>query len=184
VDIVSEDGLNVPPGVIGEIVVSGPNVMSGYFSGDESTSGRIDPFGRLHTGDLGQFDDDRYLYVVARQSELIKTAGERVFPREIEAVLDAHPEICESAVLGIPDHFLGEKIVACVVPKPGTNINPERIRTHCLKSLPLVRVPREIRFCDGLPKTTTGKIDRRALSSHFHDHSLTAVRATSATEHS
>jgi acyl-CoA synthetase (AMP-forming)/AMP-acid ligase II len=143
--------------------------MCGYFSGDESTSGRIDSFGRLHTGDLGQLDDEGYLYVVARKSELIKTAGERVFPREIEVVLDAHPAISESAVLGIPDRLLGERIIACVVPKPGAYVDPEQIRTHCLKFLPLVRVPREIHPSEGLPKTASGKIDRRALAAHFRD---------------
>jgi long-chain acyl-CoA synthetase len=171
VDIVGEDedGSTLPPGTIGEIVVSGPNVMCGYVSGDEITSGKIDEFGRLHTGDLGKVDGEGYLYLVGRKSELIKSAGERVFPSEIETVLDAHPAIRESAVLGIPDDILGERIVSCVVLHPGANVKTEDLRTHCLQFLPLVRVPREIRFSDGLPKTSSGKTDRSRLAAHFHE---------------
>ena len=169
VDIVADDGSPLPPGTIGEVVVSGPNVMCGYVSGDEISSKKIDIFGRLHTGDTGRLDSDGYLYIVGRKSELIKSAGERVFPREIENVLDAHPAIRESAVLGIPDEILGERIVACVVLHPGAEVKTADLRTHCLKSLPLVRVPREVRFSDGLPKTGSGKTDRNSLATHFHE---------------
>jgi long-chain acyl-CoA synthetase len=169
VQIVDENGSPTGPGAVGEIVVSGPNVMCGYVSGDEVTSGKIDALGRLHTGDLGRVDSDGYLYIVGRKSELIKSAGERVFPREIEIVLDAHPAIHESAVLGIPDDILGEKIVACVVPRPGIEVKTEELRTHCLKSLPLVRVPREVRVSLGLPKTDSGKTNRSILPAHFRE---------------
>jgi long-chain acyl-CoA synthetase len=169
VQIVDENGSLIGPGALGEIVVSGPNVMCGYVSGDEVTSGKIDALGRLHTGDLGRVDSDGYLYIVGRKSELIKSAGERVFPREIEIVLDAHPAIRESAVLGIPDDILGEKIVACVVPRPGIEVKTDELRTHCLKSLPLVRVPREVRVSLGLPKTGSGKTNRSILVAHFHE---------------
>jgi acyl-CoA synthetase (AMP-forming)/AMP-acid ligase II len=141
--------------------------MCGYLSGDELTSGKIDAFGRLHTGDLGMFDADGYLYLVGRKSELIKSAGERVFPREIEFVLEKHPSISECAVLGVPDYLFGERIVACVVPRPGNLLDPEQLRTFCLQSLPLVRVPREIRISEGLPKTASGKTDRATLLTHF-----------------
>jgi len=167
VDVVSDAGASVGPGTIGEVVVSGPNVMCGYLSGDELTSGKIDAFGRLHTGDLGMFDADGYLYLVGRKSELIKSAGERVFPREIEFVLEKHPSISECAVLGVPDYLFGERIVACVVPRPGNLLDPEQLRTFCLQSLPLVRVPREIRISEGLPKTASGKTDRATLLTHF-----------------
>jgi acyl-CoA synthetase (AMP-forming)/AMP-acid ligase II len=151
--------------------------MCGYVSGDEFTSGRIDDSGRLHTGDLGRVDRQKYLYIVGRKSELIKSAGERVFPCEIEAVLDAHPAIRESAVLGIPDDILGERIVACVVLHSGADVKAEDLRTHCLKSLPLVRAPREIRFSPSLPKTGSGKTDRGGLVAHFHEIGLAKTRA-------
>ena len=169
VELVEGDRTFSAPGAAGEVVVSGPNVMRGYVSGDEITSGKIDSRGRLHTGDLGRFDEEGYLYLLGRSSEMIKSAGERVFPREIEAVLEAHPAIRESAALGIPDETLGERIVACVVLHPGMQVKSEEIRTHCLKSLPVVRVPREIHFSEGLPKTSSGKINRSGLAAHFFD---------------
>ncbi len=100
---------------------------------------------------------------------MIKSAGERVFPAEVESILDAHPAVRESAVLGIPDRLLGEKIVACVVLKQGAVVEAEALRTHCLKRLPLVRAPREIRFTESLPKTDSGKIDRRGVAARFKE---------------
>jgi long-chain acyl-CoA synthetase len=169
VQVLAEDGSELPPGTVGEIVASGPNIMCGYVSGDEISSQKIDPFGRLHTGDIGRFDNHGYLFLAGRKSDLIKSAGERVFPGEVESVLDMHPAVSESAVLGIPDHILGEKIVACVVLKPGAAIEVDALRTHCLKLLPLVRTPREIRFTHNLPKTESGKIDRRGVVAHFNE---------------
>ena len=169
IQILAEDGSELPPGTVGEVVASGPNIMCGYISGDESGSQKIDAFGRLHTGDIGRIDDHGHLYLAGRKSDLIKSAGERVFPREVEIVLDMHPAVRESAVLGVPDRILGEKIVACVVLKPGEAIDTEALRTHCLKLLPLVRTPREIRFTQSLPKTESGKIDRRGVVAHFND---------------
>jgi acyl-CoA synthetase (AMP-forming)/AMP-acid ligase II len=167
VEILGERGSRMPPGTSGEIVASGPNIMRGYVSGDEVSSGTIDEQGRLHTGDIGTIDSEGYVYLSGRKSEMIKSAGERIFPREIEAILDAHPGVRESGVLGISDLLLGEKLVACVVPLPDSSLTREELRMHCLKSLPFVRTPREIRFVDQLPKTSSGKIDRARLASHW-----------------
>jgi long-chain acyl-CoA synthetase len=164
VEILGEDGAPVPSGAIGEVVASGPNIMKGYVSGDHVSSGRIDAKGRLHTGDLGRLDADGFLYLVGRKSDMIKTAGERVFPREIEEVLNKHPEVRESAVLGLKDDLLGERIVALVVAK-SQSIDLEQLRTHCLRWLPFVRTPREVRVVSELPKTASTKINRAALSS-------------------
>jgi long-chain acyl-CoA synthetase len=169
VEILAEDGLQLPEGMVGEIVASGPNVMCGYVSEDEISCGKIDALGRLHTGDIGRLDNRGFLSILGRKSSLIKSAGERVFPGEVESVLDAHPAIRESAVFGLPDVVLGEKIVACVVRKPEANVEIEELRTHCLRSLPLVRAPREIRFAEQLPKTESGKIDRGHLRECFND---------------
>jgi long-chain acyl-CoA synthetase len=168
VQVVDDAGVAQRPGVVGEVVVSGPNVMRGYVSGDEMALGTIDQQGRLHTGDLGKFDFDGYLYLVGRKSDLIKCAGERIFPQEIESVLDSHEAVASSAVLGLPDEVLGERIVACVVPQSGAQLTPDELRTHCLKSLPLVRVPREVRFCADIPRTASGKTNRSKLAEHFH----------------
>ncbi len=178
IDILDEEENPVSCGSVGEVVVSGPNVMCGYVSGDESTTKRIDSLGRLHTGDLGRFDTEGFLYLVGRKSDLIKSAGERIFPREIEAVLDSHPDVVESAALGIPDVILGERVVACVVVRADSKLNRvEELRTYCLKSLPLVRVPREIRLSESLPKTGSGKIARSGLAAHFHALGLNKAHA-------
>jgi long-chain acyl-CoA synthetase len=169
VEIVGDDGSELPRESIGQVVVSGANVMCGYVSGDEFSSGKIDAFGRLHTGDIGRLGHDGHLYLAGRKSDLIKCAGERVFPAEVERVLRMHPAVRESAVLGIPDEILGERIVACVVLQTGALTNTEELRSHCLKFLPLVRAPREIRLAESLPKTESGKIERRGVLTLFHE---------------
>ncbi len=167
VDILREDGVEVPPGDVGEVVVSGPNVMCGYVSGDEVEEGVIDSRGRLHTGDSGKFDADGFLYLVGRISQMIKSAGERVFPKEIEQVIDHHVDVAESVAFGVPDRMLGERIVAWIVLSPGIEPSVESIRAHCLSRLSFSRTPREIRFVAHLPRTTSGKIDRQAVRDGY-----------------
>jgi acyl-CoA synthetase (AMP-forming)/AMP-acid ligase II len=166
-ELLGEGDAPVAPGEVGQVVATSPGIMKGYVSGDERSSGRIDARGRLRTGDLGRFDADGYLYLVGRNSEMIKSAGERIFPREIEEILDACDGVAESAVLGVPDPVLGEKLVACVIVKDGTTVTLGDLRAHCLKSLSFVRVPREVRFVKSLPKTASGKIARAALGTTF-----------------
>lgn len=160
VEILGSDGLPVPRGGAGEVAVRGPNVMRGYVSGDE---GRIDAQGRLRTGDLGRLDADGALYLVGRHSDLIKSAGERIFPRELEEVLERHPDVLEAAVLGVPDSALGEKLVALVVARPGRALDAAQVKAHALRWLPFVRTPRELHVVAALPKTASGKVDRGAL---------------------
>jgi long-chain acyl-CoA synthetase len=167
IEILGDDGAPIGSGQVGHVVATSPGIMKGYVSGDERTSGRVDARGRLHTGDLGRLDADGFLYLAGRSSEMIKVAGERIFPREVEEVLDAHPAVAESFALGLPDPILGEKLVACVVVKPGASVSPGDLRAHCLESLPLVRTPRELRFVPALPKTSSGKIARAELAKAF-----------------
>jgi long-chain acyl-CoA synthetase len=155
----------VPQGDIGEVVAGGPNIMKGYVSGDHVTSGRLDDRGRLRTGDLGRFDIDGYLWLVGRSSDMIKTAGERIFPKEIEDVVSSHPAVLESAVIGVKDELLGEKLVVFAVLRSGHTLAYADLRAHCLQSLPFVRVPRELVVVDNLPKTGSGKIDRGAVKA-------------------
>jgi acyl-CoA synthetase (AMP-forming)/AMP-acid ligase II len=163
VEVVGEDGDALPPGEVGEVVASGPHIMKGYVSGDERSSGRIDERGRLRTGDLGRFDADGFLFLVGRSSQMIKSSGERIFPKEIEDVLDLHPAVKESAVLGVPDKDLGERIVAVVALHDGKSFDLSEMRRHCLESMSFVRVPRVLHVVAALPKTNSGKIDRPAV---------------------
>lgn len=148
----------------GEVIASGAGIMKGYVAGDERQLEIIDERGRLHTGDLGRLDEEGYLYLSGRSSEMIKSAGERIFPREIEEVLDNYPGVAESAVLGVSDELLGEKIVALIVPhEPQEKLDLGALKQHCLKSLPFVRLPREVRVVESLPKTLSGKLSRAAI---------------------
>jgi long-chain acyl-CoA synthetase len=163
VEVVDDGGNPLARGETGEVVVSGPNVMRGYVCGDERSSGTIDDRGRLHTGDLGWLDREGYLYLAGRKSEMIKTAGERIFPPEIEDVVNTHPAVRESAIIGVTDEVLGERIVAFVALEKGQSLSLADLRNHCLKAMPFVRVPRELLVIDAVPKTPSGKVSRNEL---------------------
>ena len=163
VEILGSEGTPVAAGQIGEVVAGGPNIMKGYVSGDEKALGKIDDAGRLRTGDLGYLDADGHLFLVGRSSEMIKSAGERIFPQEVEDVVGRHPRVREVAVIGVPDATLGEKLVAYVALHPGPDIELSDFRAHCLQSLPFVRVPKSFEIVDELPKTPSGKVSRAAI---------------------
>jgi acyl-CoA synthetase (AMP-forming)/AMP-acid ligase II len=161
-ELLGRDEQPVGPGEIGEVVAGGPNIMKGYVSGDHVALGKIDAEGRLRTGDLGRLDEDGHLFLVGRSSEMIKSAGERIFPQEIEAVVLTYPGVLEVAVVGLPDPILGERVVAYVV-VDGTPPDTSQLKAHCLQSLPFVRVPKAFELMDELPKTGSGKVNRGAL---------------------
>lgn len=163
-EILGSDEQPVGPGKIGEVAAGGPNIMLGYVSGDHRELGKIDAQGRLRTGDLAYLDDDGHLFLAGRSSEMIKSAGERIFPQEIEAVLATHPRVDEVAVIGIKDPTLGEKIAAYVCLTEGEAIEKSELKALCLESLPFVRVPKVFVIRDvPLPKTGSGKISRGKL---------------------
>jgi long-chain acyl-CoA synthetase len=162
-EILGSDEEPVKAGEIGEVAAGGPNIMKGYVSGDHVSLGKIDSKGRLRTGDLGMVDADGHLFLVGRSSEMIKSAGERIFPQEIEAVLLGHPRVEEAAVIGVKDPVLGERIVAYVKLTAGDPFEPHELKAHCLQSLPFVRVPKAFVVMDELPKTGSGKVSRGAL---------------------
>ncbi|MEQ8272119.1 MAG: class I adenylate-forming enzyme family protein [Deltaproteobacteria bacterium] len=164
VEILGDDDEVLPLGEVGEVVASGPNIMKGYVSGDEVTSGRLDAKGRLRTGDLGRLDDG-HLFLVGRKSDMMKLAGERVFPQEIEDVLNRHDAIVESAVFAVPDDRMGERLIACVVLEAGQSLTMAELRPHCLEHMSFVRVPRELHVVAELPKTGSGKINRGKIPS-------------------
>jgi len=162
-EILGSDERPVPAGEIGEVAAGGPNIMKGYVSGDHVALGKIDAQGRLRTGDLARLDEDGHLFLVGRSSEMIKSAGERIFPQEIEAVLYKHPRVEEAAVIGVKDPTLGERMLAYIKLRPGDPVSTTELKAHCLQSLPFVRVPKEFIVRDELPKTGSGKVSRGAL---------------------
>ncbi len=166
--VVDEEGHRVGPGVVGELVIRGAHVMRGYWERPEETAhalrpGPIPGERVLYSGDLFKTDDEGYLYFIGRKDDIIKTRGEKVSPREVENVLYALEGIAEAAVVGVPDAILGEAIKAIVAPAGGVRLTPEQIQRHCARHLEDFMVPRVIEIRDSLPKTSTGKISKRAL---------------------
>jgi len=117
----------------------------------------------LHTGDLAWKDDEGFIYIVGRESEMIKTSGHRISPKEIEEVILEIPNVYEVAVKGIKDNLLGEAVVAYVVVSNASNIEKDEILKHCKKNLPIYMIPKAIYFVDQLPKTDSGKIKKNEL---------------------
>ena len=157
-----QDGDFAPPGEVGEIVAEGENVMAGYWNNPDDTKAVLKD-GRLHTGDLARADEEGFLYIVGRRSEMIKTGGHRVSPKEIEEVISGMPGVHETAVVGVPDEMLGQAIRAFVVREPGGSVSMKDVLKHCSKNLEPFLVPHEVVFLDELPKSPTGKVDRAGL---------------------
>lgn len=160
--IVGEDGVIVPNGSIGEVLLRGPNIMSGYFEDIKLTADTIVD-GWLKTGDLGYIDDDGYLYLEGRKKDLIKCAGERIGPVEIEEVLMEYVGVEEAAVIGRPDDLMGEIVHAYIVPST-SSLKKNELHEHCLKKLNHHKVPYYFTLVDKLPKTETGKVQKYLLA--------------------
>ncbi|MDQ3849836.1 MAG: acyl--CoA ligase [Actinomycetota bacterium] len=167
--IVDEDGVEVPDGEIGELVVRGAHVMQGYWKDPSGTGLRLRegrwPWERvMHTGDLFRRDAEGYLHFVSRTDDIIKSRGEKVAPREIEEVLHEAPGVAEAAVIGIPDELLGEAVEAHVAPQGAVVLDARQLRRFCAERLENHLVPRRVVIHDELPKSVNGKIDRLALA--------------------
>ena len=164
------DGNVLGPGEVGELLIRGAHVMQGYWNDPEMTAKRLRA-GRwswervLATGDLFRADDEGYLYFVGRHDDLIKSGGEKVYPREIEDVLHAAPGVREAAVIGVPDQLLGFAVYAHVSPQPETSLDEVGLRTYCSERLEDYKVPRRVIVHDELPRTANGKIDRTTLAT-------------------
>jgi long-chain acyl-CoA synthetase len=163
--VAGDDGEPVAHGVIGELVIRGPHVMQGYWENPAATAERLRPGSNawekvLFTGDLFYADSEGFLYFVGRKDDIIKTRGEKVAPKEVEAVLYAHPGIAEAVVVGVPDPVLGQAVKAIVVATDPAVTEIDVIR-HCAKRLEDFMVPRAVEFRTSLPKTDTGKVSRR-----------------------
>jgi long-chain acyl-CoA synthetase len=151
------------PNQDGEVQMKGPNVMRGYFKLPEETAGAFTSDGYLKTGDMGRHDHDGHLFITGRIKEMLIVGGENVFPREIEEVLNRHPAIAASGVVGRMDPMRGEVPVAFVELKESASIEELEVKQHCRKSLAGYKVPDSIRVLPQLPRNPTGKVMRREL---------------------
>jgi long-chain acyl-CoA synthetase len=152
----------LPVGSCGEIRVRGPQVMRGYRNRPEETAQALRG-GWLYTGDIGEFDADGYLAIRDRKKDMVIVGGYNVYPREVEDVLFAHPDVADAAVVRRPDAYRGESLVAHVVPRPGAQPDADALLTHCRERLARYKLPAEWRFTQALPKTAANKTDKNAL---------------------
>jgi long-chain acyl-CoA synthetase len=162
VRVVDDTGADVAAGTVGEIVCRSPAVMQGYWRAPEASAEALRD-GWLHTGDLGYFDQDGYLYVVDRLKDLIIRGGFNVYPRDVEDALVEHPAVQMAAVIGRPDPRHGEEVVAFVSAAAGQELDPEALIAWSRERIGGYRYPREVHIVDAVPLTSVGKIDRKAL---------------------
>ncbi len=165
-------GRPVPTDTQGEICVRGPNVMRGYYNRPEETAAVLSADGWLRTGDLGAVDADGFARITGRKKDMIIVGGENVFPREIETVLDQHPAVAESSVIGVPDESRGEVVVAFVVPHEDAEVTPIELREFCRDHLAGYKVPRQVIIDKDLPRGPTGKVSKRLLRERVRTREL------------
>jgi len=150
------------PGKVGELVVRGPQVMRGYW-GRPGETGEVLRGGWLYTGDLAYMDEDGFFFIKDRKKDMAIVGGFNVYPKEVDDVLMANPDIEEAATVGIPSPLRGETLKAYVVPRPGSGISAPMVKAWCRKRLAGYKVPRAVEFRDCLPKNGVGKVLRRVL---------------------
>jgi len=161
-----ETGKDLGPNQEGELWMKGPQIMLGYHNAPEATAETLTD-GWLHTGDLAMFDADGHCYIRDRLKELIKVSGFQVAPAELEAELIGHPDIADAAVIGMPDPKTGERILAFIVPRQGTEPDPDAIIGFLSDKLASYKRPTEIRTLEAIPKSASGKILRRVLKTEM-----------------
>lgn len=160
--IMDDQGKALPVGEVGEIVSNSPLATQGYYRNQEATDAAFRD-GWFHTGDLGYFDEEGYLYVVGRKKEMVKSGGISVYPLEIETVLYHHPEVLEAAVIGLPDPQWGEAVKALVVLKEGADVRKEELIQFCKQRLASYKVPKSVEIVHSLPHTELGKVAKEKL---------------------
>ena len=164
VQVWDSQGRPLPPGTehVGEIVVRGPNVMTGYHNNPEATAEAF-AGGWFHTGDLGYFDEDGFLFIVDRIKDLIIRGGYNVYPREVEEAIYTHPAVAEAAVIGVPDATMGEEVQAIVAIRAGQSVTEGELIDFVKQRVAAYKYPRTVEFLDSMPKGATGKILKKEL---------------------
>ena len=166
VRIVDGERKDVPPGQVGEIIVKSRHIMREYWKKpDESQETIVD--GWLHTGDLGRYDADGYIYIVDRKKDMIVSGGENIYPREVEEVLYRHPAVSECAVFGIPDPKWVEAVHAVISLKKGATLTSEELIAFCKKEIARYKAPKSIEIVEDIPKSGTGKILKKEMRKRY-----------------
>ena len=161
--IVDSENRPLGPNQVGELVLKGPSIASGYFNNAAAWAEVIDKDGWFHTGDLARYDEDWHFYIVDRLKDMFISGGENVYPAEIEAAMYRHPAVFQCAVVGVPDAKWGEVGKAFVVLKPDQAASVEELLTHLGEQLARYKIPRHVEFVTALPISAAGKVLRREL---------------------
>jgi len=167
VRIVDKSGKNVEPGEVGEIIIKGPTLMSGYWNRPDLTAEAIRD-GWLYTGDLAKKDEEGYFYIVDREKDMYISGGENIYPAEVEKVFFTHPKVFDAGVIGVPDEKWGEVGKAYLVPKPGESMTEEEALRFLRGKLGKYKIPKYVEFLPELPKTASGKI-QKFLLKEWHE---------------
>lgn len=161
--IVNDEGQPVPLDTVGELVLRGPSMCSGYFDDEEASETSVDEQGWFHTGDLAIESENRYFTIIDRKKDMIISGGENVYPSEVEAVLFAHPAVAQCAVVGVRDDRWGEVGKAFVVFRKGQNASLDELFAHLQHHLAGYKVPKTIEIVDSLPISGAGKVMKHEL---------------------
>jgi fatty-acyl-CoA synthase len=164
--ILGEDGQPAKPNEIGELLLRGPSIMSGYWNDTEKTKEAFHD-GWLKTGDLARCDEDGCYYIVDRKKDMIISGGLNIYPAEVERVIYELPAIQDACVIGVPDEKWGESVTAVVVVRPGASMSSQEIINHCRDFLGSYKCPRRVEFVTEIPKTAAGKLLKRELRGRF-----------------
>jgi acyl-CoA synthetase (AMP-forming)/AMP-acid ligase II len=160
------DGTECAPEEIGDILIRGPSVMTGYWNNSTATVETLRD-GWMHTGDVGFFDAEQFLFIVDRKKDMIVSGGENIYSREVEEALVTHPAVLQAAVIGVPDSRWGESVKACIVLRPGAAASEDELIQHCRSQIASFKKPRSIDFLDALPRLFNGKTDKKQLRARY-----------------
>ena len=163
----TDDASALKQGQLGEVCIRGSNVTRGYLNRPEANRESFTKQSWFRTGDQGYFDDDGYLFLTGRLKELINRGGEKISPVEIDSVLLEHPSILEAVTFGVPDQVYDEEVNAAVIVKEGERVTTEELTRHISERLATFKLPKRIFFTKDLPRTATGKIQRRIVAEYF-----------------
>lgn len=166
VDIVDDADMQVDRGELGEIVIQGSNVFQGYWNKPRETEEAL-KYGWFHTGDVGYFDSEGYLYVTDRKGDMIISGGENIYPVEVENVIRSNPKVADVGVVGLPDPAWGESPLAVVVLKSGERATTEELIEYCRDKLARFKTPKKVVFADDLPRNSTGKVLKKELREKY-----------------
>ncbi|HOZ46105.1 MAG TPA: long-chain-fatty-acid--CoA ligase [Candidatus Hydrogenedentes bacterium] len=168
VRIVDEQGKDLPAGKVGEILVSGPAVMAGYYKDPEATKSVFQE-GWLRTGDLGRFDQEGYLFIAGRLKDMIIRGGVNIYPQQVENVLASLEGVAECCVVGVDESRWGQEVLAVIKPVESVTLKEGQVIDFCRDRLAAYKCPRYVRFVDEFPKTATGKIKKQEVAERFAD---------------